>query len=217
MKITTWLYCVGILGWAASTQAELMWESREVFQKSGAVDKSVIAVFKFQNSGNTPVIITGVKSDCGCTTASLPKKSYDAGESGQIEALFTIGNRRGLQIKTIEVMIAGQKEPVVLIMKTLIPQVLDIKPSFVFWRQDGAPTAIPMKMTVGVDESVNIVSATSDDPKMLVRLEVLIPGKAYQLYISPLTTAELFTAVITIKTDFPAQTPRSFTIEAHVK
>ncbi len=217
MKITAWLCCMGIFGWAAAAQAELTWESREIFQKAGAADKAVGAVFKFTNSGKAPVVITDVRSSCGCTTASLPKKNYAAGESGQVEALFMIGNRRGLQVKTIEVMIAGQEEPVVLTIKTLVPQVLDIKPSFVFWKQDSATTAIPVKMTVGVDEPVAIVGVSSDNPRMQARLEVLIPGKSYQLHISPLTTAELLTAIITIKIDFPAQTPRSFTIEAHVK
>ena len=217
MKITVWLCCMGIFGWVAAAHAELTWESREIFQKGGYADKTVGAVFKFKNSGKTAVTITEVKSSCGCTTVALSKKTYAAGEAGRVEALLTIGNRRGLQIATLQVMIAGQDEPVVLTMKTLIPRILEIRPTFVFWKQGGATTALPVKVTTGVDQLVNIVSVTSDDPRMQARLEVLTPGKSYQVHIFPLTTAELFTVVITIKTDFPAENPRSFRIEAHVK
>ena len=93
---------MGIFGWVAAAQAELTWESREIFQKAGYADKTVGAVFGFKNSGKTPVTLTEVKSSCGCTTVALPKKTYAAGEAGQVEALFTIGNRRGLQTATLQ-------------------------------------------------------------------------------------------------------------------
>ena len=208
---------MGIFGWVAAAHAELTWESREIFQKAGYADKTVGAVFQFKNSAKIPVTINEVTSNCGCTTVALPKRTYAAGEAGRVEALFTIGNRRGLQVAILQVMIAGQDEPVVLTMKTLIPRILEIRPTFVFWKQGGATTAFPVKVTTGVDEPVNIVSVTSDDPRMQARLEVLTSGKSYRVNISPLTTAEMFTAVISIKTDFPAENSRSFRIEAHVK
>ncbi len=47
-----------------------------------------LRVFKFTNTGNAPVVITQVKTSCGCTVASKPEKPVLPGESAQIEVNY---------------------------------------------------------------------------------------------------------------------------------
>ena len=47
-----------------------------------------IAVFKFKNTGKAAIVITDVKTSCGCTVASAPKGAILPGESSQIEVNY---------------------------------------------------------------------------------------------------------------------------------
>ncbi|MBT8272423.1 MAG: DUF1573 domain-containing protein [Bacteroidia bacterium] len=47
-----------------------------------------IAVFKFKNTGNSAIVITDVKTSCGCTVASAPETAILPGESSQIEVNY---------------------------------------------------------------------------------------------------------------------------------
>ena len=39
--------------------------------------------FRFSNTGSETLVITDVRSTCGCTVPELDKKSYEPGESGE--------------------------------------------------------------------------------------------------------------------------------------
>lgn len=44
--------------------------------------------FKFTNSGDEPLIITGVRADCGCTTPNYTQEPVLPGESGKITVQY---------------------------------------------------------------------------------------------------------------------------------
>jgi len=60
-------------------------------------------VFKFKNTGDAPLVITNVKTSCGCTTPYWPKKPIQPGESEQIKVRFNTNHKPGKQTKTITV------------------------------------------------------------------------------------------------------------------
>ena len=199
------------------SRASLAWDSMEISQTAGLGEKSVRAIFKFKNTGVTPVEIKETVSSCGCTTVQLAKKIYATGETGQIEAVLDIGDRQGLQVKTIKIITDGAGDPVVLTMKTLIPRVLEIKPAFVYWKRGEVPNSIKVMLAVDTEEPVNIVGVASSNLNMQAQIEVLIPGKSYALEVFPLSTDESFKAVISLKTDYPAKNPRTFYVHAAIK
>ena len=60
-------------------------------------------VFTFKNTGDAPLIITKIKTSCGCTTPYWPKKPIKPGESAEIKVSFNTNHKPGKQTKTITV------------------------------------------------------------------------------------------------------------------
>jgi len=59
--------------------------------------------FKFTNTGNTPLIIAGVKASCGCTTPQWPKTPIAPGEEAVIKAIYNSKGRMGKFNKAIRI------------------------------------------------------------------------------------------------------------------
>ncbi|MDT8308399.1 MAG: DUF1573 domain-containing protein [Bacteroidales bacterium] len=72
--------------------------------------------FSFRNAGDEPLVITGVRSSCGCTTPKYTQEPILPGESGDITVQYD--NRRvGYFAKTITVNTNGKPASVVLTIK----------------------------------------------------------------------------------------------------
>ena len=56
----------------------------------GTIDKGAdgVRVFKFKNTGNAPLVVTSVKSSCGCTIPKKPEAPVLPGETGEIEVKY---------------------------------------------------------------------------------------------------------------------------------
>jgi len=53
-------------------------------------DDNGLRVFEFTNTGNADLIITDVKSTCGCTVPSKPKDPIKPGKTGKIEVKYNM-------------------------------------------------------------------------------------------------------------------------------
>jgi hypothetical protein len=60
-------------------------------------------VFKFKNTGKTPLIITDGQSSCGCTIADYNKSSIAAGAGDEIKVTFNTEGKMGHQEKPITI------------------------------------------------------------------------------------------------------------------
>jgi hypothetical protein len=60
-------------------------------------------VFSYTNTGEAPLVITDIKSTCGCTVPSWPKQPIPSGSSGQIRVQFDSSNKPGIQNKVITI------------------------------------------------------------------------------------------------------------------
>src|SRR5438046_6774279 len=123
-----------------SLHAESKWEQSALELHPTPNDKKAIGHFKYQNTGKTPVHFKSVHASCGCTTAQTQKDEVPAGGSGEITATFNIGDRTGTQVKTVTVETDDPTNTkTVLTLRTIIPQQLEISPTFVFWKQGDKP------------------------------------------------------------------------------
>ena len=61
-----------------------------------------LRVFKFTNTGKSPLVISNIKSTCGCTIPKAPKDPIMPGETGSIEVKYDT-NRQGGFSKIITV------------------------------------------------------------------------------------------------------------------
>ena len=81
----------------------------------GEIEKGSNGVrdFEFTNDGNSPLIITNVKSTCGCTIPKKPNKPVPPGESEKIQVKYDT-NRIGFIRKSIIVSSNAQNPTVIL-------------------------------------------------------------------------------------------------------
>ncbi len=60
-------------------------------------------VFKFENTGDEPLILSDVKTSCGCTAPEWPKEPIVPGGTSTIKVVFNSGGKVGVQNKSISV------------------------------------------------------------------------------------------------------------------
>jgi hypothetical protein len=70
-------------------------------------------VFKFNNDGNAPLILSNVQASCGCTTPSWTREPIMPGTSGEIKVHYDT-NRLGTFAKSITVTSNAVNSPIVL-------------------------------------------------------------------------------------------------------
>ncbi len=61
-------------------------------------------IFKFENSGNQPLIITNVQTTCGCTASEWPREPILPGETANLKVNFDSAGKYGIQHKIISVI-----------------------------------------------------------------------------------------------------------------
>jgi hypothetical protein len=162
----------------------------------------VDAVFNYENKGDAPIHIKAVKPSCGCTTAALPKNDVAPGEKGAITATFNIGDRTGVQVKTVTVETDDPKAPqTVLTFKATIAQMLDVTPNFVFWQANEAvqPKTIIAKASKGV--TVNKVDVISSSGDFTAKVEPGSTAGEFKIQVQPKDTSKPLNASLTIKPD----------------
>lgn len=112
MKKLALIALVALIGFTAqSQQAEITFKTDTVDYGTVAKGSDGLRVFEFTNTGDAPLIISDVKSSCGCTVPKKPTGPIAAGESSTIEVKYDT-NRVGPIRKTITVY-SNASEPMV--------------------------------------------------------------------------------------------------------
>lgn len=70
--------------------------------------------FRFTNTGTSPLLITGIRSGCGCTVGDYPKDPVMPGNEGRIHVVFNSSGRRGFQSESVRVLSNAQETVVTL-------------------------------------------------------------------------------------------------------
>jgi hypothetical protein len=183
----------------AAARAELKWEEIAVELHPAAGDKEAVGHFKYQNTGSKPVRFKSVHTSCGCTAAQTQKDEVPPGEKGEITATFKIGDRTGTQVKTVTV---DTDDPVnamtVLTLKAVIPQELEITPSFVFWGQGEVPKSKTIVVRAGKNFPVKQLKVTSSSPDFETKVEQTGNGQ-FKIDIQPRDTSRNMAATLTIQ------------------
>ncbi len=113
MKRIILIAVIGLMGFALQAQdqkAKIVFKSETI--DYGEIQKGAdgIRVFEFTNTGNAPLVISDVKSSCGCTVPEKPKDPIMPGATGEIKVKYDT-NRKGPIRKTITVY-SNADEPV---------------------------------------------------------------------------------------------------------
>jgi hypothetical protein len=60
-------------------------------------------IFKFKNTGNSPLILNNVLTTCGCTASEWPREPIKAGAISEIKVVFNSASKIGRQNKVITI------------------------------------------------------------------------------------------------------------------
>jgi hypothetical protein len=180
-------------------RAELKFDKTEIELHPTPADKQAVGHFTYQNTGKQPVHFKSVKASCGCTTAQTQKDDVPPGEKGEITATFNIGDRTGTQVKTVTVETDDAAKPsTVLTLRTIIPQQLEITPTFVFWKQGEKPDPKVITVKVGKEFTVNHIKVTSSSPDFQTKVEEASKGE-FKIDVQPKDTNSLTASTLTIQ------------------
>ena len=205
-----------ILAGSFPARGELLWESSvQEFERTPG-DGAVEAHYRFKNIGSTPVTIVRINSSCGCTVAETDKKTYQPGESGQISARFSFGNRKGLQRKVIAVGLSdGSEKQLALNVSILEP--LTVRPGLLHWRVGENATPKTVQLTAAKGVPLKIRSVSSSSPRVSAQLHSGTDTSDYTVTVTPVDTAEKLSTTVMIETDYPSDAPKSYPVHVRVK
>src|SRR5436190_15478941 len=182
-----------------TARAELKWEQTAVELHPARGDKQAIGHFKYQNTGKAPVHFKSVHASCGCTAAQSQKDQVAPGEKGEVTATFNIGDRTGTQVKTVTVETdEATNQKTVLTLKTIIPQQLELNPTFVFWKQGDKPEPKTITVKAGKEFTVKHIKVTSSSPDFQTKVEEKGNGE-FQIDVQPQETKNIVASTLTIQ------------------
>src|SRR5690554_4097504 len=117
MKKLALIALVALIGFTAQAQqAKITFKTNTIDYGTITKGSDGVRVFEFTNTGDAPLIITNVKSSCGCTIPKKPEGPVAPGESSTIEVKYDT-NRVGPIRRTITVS-SNASEPMVALKIT---------------------------------------------------------------------------------------------------
>jgi len=101
---------ISLIGYTSSAQAKISFKNETVDYGKIIKGSDGIRVFEFTNTGDVELVVTNVKSSCGCTVPKKPEGPIAPGASGSIEVKYDT-NRVGPIRKTVTVY-SNADEPI---------------------------------------------------------------------------------------------------------
>ena len=199
-----------------TASAQLAWEKTELELHPAAGDATAVGSFKYQNKGDKTVHIASVHTSCGCTTAGVVKNDVAPGEKGEITATFNIGERTGVQQKTVTVTTDDAKQPTTyLTLKAVIAQPFELQPAFVFWESGEAPKPKTILVKISKDMPIKSLDVVSSSPDFLTKVEPAGAGE-FRINVQPRETTRTTSATLSIKPDYPPGAAKTYFANARV-
>lgn len=179
--------------------AELSWDRKTVELNADAQTSVLTAQFKFANKGRAAVDVEKVESSCGCTVATLQARHFELGQSGEITATFTVGDRTGLQKKTIAVTSSDHPYPTMLTLIVHIPEIMHLQPAAVTWKHAEKSEAKTIVVEILQETPLANIKVESSNPEVLAAIHPLQEeGHRYEITVTPAKTDQSLFATLTI-------------------
>lgn len=194
----------------------LQWEASTI-EKTVAIGQDRIEIsFRFSNIGDRQVTVREVKPSCGCTTASLEKKTYAPHEKGALTLFIDTKALVGAQEKTVLVLSDDDSKPTTLTVRLTVPVWAEINPRLLWWEIGEKNVLKEADILLKTEGRLKIASPI-ETPGFEVELK-REPGEAQaHLRVKPQSTGEPRQAVITLEMVTPSGTSRNYLIHAQVR
>jgi len=188
-RCTRLLALLAIATLAVSSKA-LEWKSVAQSVTTAPFQTKQAAVYHFRNAGSRPVTINDVQTSCDCLEATPDKKTYAPGESGEIRALFTVGDRIGLYERTVTVVTDEPGNPAHLTLQIEVPAVATAAPRSVTWQANEAAGEKSLEVTAAPGLEIDFHEAVPTNDAFSARLETVDAGRHYRLHLKPRDTTK---------------------------
>ena len=106
----------GLEGKSSSTVTTIKWQSETIDLGEVEQGKPVSAYFELENTGSVPLIISRVKTSCGCTVSDYERDPILPGETSKIKATYN-AKAKGAFNKTITVYANTESGNKLLVLK----------------------------------------------------------------------------------------------------
>ena len=115
MKKLVLLAVIALVSFAANAQAKIEFKTETIDYGEIAKGSDGVRSFEFTNTGDAPLIISEVKSSCGCTVPEKPKEpvapgatsaikvKYDTKRVGKIRKTVTVYSNAAEPIKALKI------------------------------------------------------------------------------------------------------------------
>lgn len=185
--------------------AQLSWDVRERTLEPKVGEGAVTAEYTFVNRTDHSITIKSLTASCDCTLVSLSKKIYKPGEGGTIVATFTVGDRQGLQNKTILVTTSDEAEQNVLLqMRVKLPVVVASFSEMVLWKRGEAAEQKVISIRPGSEGPARAPRVSSDGSIALqTSIRELTDGSGYEVLVTPDATESVGTSHVYVEADGP--------------
>jgi hypothetical protein len=118
MKITAFIFCLFLSGILSAQVADTLKTDSllirpittiaydSAFYDFGTVKQGVMVkrTFHFTNTGADSLVISDVKTTCGCTVPEWPKEPIPPGGKGEIKVEFNTADKSGRQLRILQVV-----------------------------------------------------------------------------------------------------------------
>lgn len=109
-------------GTSAANKGMLQFEQEIIDFGTVAYNAEGSRTFSFMNIGEAPVIITNVKTSCGCTVAKKPKKPVMPGETSKIKVSYDTKRVGGFSKRITVMSNASNARQVLTIKGNVLPK-----------------------------------------------------------------------------------------------
>lgn len=201
------LGCQGLIGvGAVESVATPATQSLQWSQLEQTIDvpwdaKTVSASFTCTNSGAAPIRLT-VDSSCGCLATAPEPNPVPAGATGTLQISMPVGFRSGLVTKSIlvrtdQVGVA----PTNLQLRLNIPNLAEIRPSFVHWQIGDAARVQVVQATIQPGFPVTFTGIKASESVLSAVWEPNAARTSGRLLITPKSTALPWNGTVVLLTD----------------
>ncbi|MBI2511088.1 MAG: DUF1573 domain-containing protein [Opitutae bacterium] len=183
----------------APANAALTWASTNFSGETKPLQKTLLIAYAFKNTGDKPVAILDVQTNCDCTAAATDKKVYQPGEAGTLNAQFTVGDRGGAYQRAITVLTDDGAAPQRLTLQIEVPELATVTPRVRDWAVGAAADEQTVDVLVHDAIRVNFAEVFVSAVGFAARVEPLEAGRRYRVFVKPVSTAEATSAAIRLK------------------
>ncbi len=171
--------------------------------------RAVEHIYTFRNAGDQTLVISRVRSSCGCTAALLSASEVPPSGSGEVRATFNSGRFRGPVEKSIYLYTNDPRQAaVVLRLRGTVRPELEAVPAEVNLGElvSGERREARVILTNRGDSVITLTAARATHPSLQVTMasQSLPPGKSTDLIIRAVPSGqETVNGYVIVRTDSP--------------